>query len=72
MGSTNLVGLAKRLKPRVIIPLVNAEFIQEGPLSFLIKADGSPAQLQQQLTAAGLPTTLVPPGQPGQPVPVPL
>eukprot|EP00884_Botryococcus_braunii_P010013 jgi/Botrbrau1/19012/Bobra.0100s0044.1 len=72
MGSRNLVGLAERLKPKVIIPLVNAEFIQEGPLSFLLRAEGSLAELEGKLKAAGLPTTVLPPGPPGQPVPVPL
>jgi hypothetical protein len=72
MGNENLVSLVKRLQPKVVVPLVNAEFIQEGPLSTLIRAEGSPQALEAKLKAEGLDTVILAPGVPGTPVPVPV
>ena len=54
MGKDNVVGLLKRLRPKVFLPLVNAEFDSEGPLSSLISEKGSVAGLPDVLKAEGL------------------
>lgn len=54
MGKDNIVGLLKQLKPKVFLPLVNAEFDSEGPLSSLISEKGSVAGLPDALKAEGL------------------
>lgn len=54
MGKDNVVGLLKRLRPKVFLPLVNAEFDSEGPLSSLISEKGNVAGLPDILKAEGL------------------
>ena len=54
MGKDNVVGLLKRLKPKIFLPLVNAEFDSEGPLSALISEKGNVAGLPDVLKAEGL------------------
>ena len=54
MGKDNVVGLLKRLRPKVFLPLVNAEFDSEGPLSSLISEKGNVAGLPDVLKAEGL------------------
>ncbi len=54
MGKDNVVGLLKRLQPKVFLPLVNAEFDSEGPLSSLISEKGNVAGLPGVLKAEGL------------------
>ncbi|KAK9918517.1 hypothetical protein WJX75_004661 [Coccomyxa subellipsoidea] len=54
MGKDNVVGLLKRLRPSVLLPLVNAEFDSKGPLSRLISEKGSVQELEPQLQPQGL------------------
>lgn len=49
-----MVGLMKRLRPKVLLPLVNAEFESEGPLSKLISEKGSVQSVQPVLQREGL------------------
>ena len=53
-GKENAVKLIQTLQPSVVIPLINAQFHQSGPLSKLIHAEGSPEDLQGQLRQHGL------------------
>ena len=53
-GKRNIMSLLSRLRPRVFVPLINASFPSEGPLSKVIKEDGSLDQLEKDLKAAGL------------------
>ena len=53
-GKENAVKLVQSLQPSVVIPLINAQFNQSGPLSKLIHAEGSPEDLQGQLQQHGL------------------
>lgn len=49
-GATEMVPLLKRLKPKVVIPLMNAEFNASGPLSGLISEIGGVRDLETQLS----------------------
>jgi len=69
MGKDNVVGLLRRLKPKVFLPLVNAEFDSEGPLSSLISEKGSVAGLPDVLKREGLDIKMVVP-EPGKPTAV--
>eukprot|EP00891_Asterochloris_glomerata_P002268 jgi/Astpho2/2268/Aster-x0102 len=54
-GATeNLIDLVKALQPSIVIPLINAEFNQSGPLSWFIRPKGSVEELEQRLRNAGL------------------
>lgn len=53
-GKQNAVKLVTTMQPGVVIPLINAQFHQSGPLSKLIHAEGSPEDLQGQLQQHGL------------------
>ena len=53
-GKENALKLIKSLQPSVVIPLINAQFHQSGPLSKLIHAEGSPEDLQELLQHNGL------------------
>lgn len=53
-GKENAVKLIQTLQPSIVIPLINAQFHQSGPLSKLIHAEGSPEDLQGQLQEHGL------------------
>ena len=53
-GQQNACKLVQTLQPSVVIPLINAEFKQSGPLSMLIHAEGSPTDLQDQLQQKGM------------------
>ena len=50
-GATAMVPLLKRLKPRVVIPLLNAEFNASGPLHDMLSETGGAEELQAQLRA---------------------
>ena len=73
-GATeNLIDLVKALQPSIVIPLINAEFNQSGPLSWFIKPKGSVEELEQRLKNAGLHRSRVQmPAAPGQPFAVDL
>lgn len=70
MGKDNVVGLLKRLKPKVFLPLVNAEFDSEGPLSSLISEKGSVAGLPAILKREGLVDIEMVVPEPGKPTAV--
>lgn len=53
-GKENALKLIESLQPSVVIPLINAQFHQSGPLSKLIHAEGSPEDLQGLLQHNGL------------------
>ncbi len=68
MGKQNVVGLLKRLRPSVLLPLVNAEFDSEGPLSKLISEKGSVQELEPQLPGEGLGNVRVLVPEPAKPL----
>ncbi len=72
MGKQNVVGLLKRLRPSVLLPLVNAEFDSEGPLSKLISEKGSVQELEPQLPREGLGNVRVLVPEPAKPLSVEL
>jgi len=48
-GTSETIPLLKMLKPKVVIPLMNAEFDASGPLNSLIMETGGPEMLSNQL-----------------------
>lgn len=71
-GSQSAVDLAQWVKPQVMLPTAaggNIEF--SGLLMKLLRASGSPAVVQNQLTTAGLTTQVIDP-QPGNRLEIPL
>lgn len=71
MGEENLVKLVKALRPAALIPLVNAEFEQRGPLAAAIQqvGDGGVAAVEARLKEAGLSSTkYYAPEAPGRPL----
>jgi hypothetical protein len=72
MGKDNSLGLLKRLRPSVFLPLVNAEFDSEGPLSKLISEKGSVQSAQAQLQREGMGDIRVLVPSPAQPLSVDL
>jgi hypothetical protein len=68
-GDTDLTTLLKLLKPKVLVPLLNADLDQEGQLTSVMSVRGSSAaeDLRQALAAAGLSATkLEYPAPPGE------
>lgn len=53
-GKQNACKLVQTLQPSVVVPLINAEFRQSGPLSMLIHAEGAPTDLYDQLQQKGM------------------
>ncbi len=51
-GASDNMQLLGLLRPRVVIPLLNADFDQSGPLAEVLQEVGSVAELQAQLAAA--------------------
>ena len=70
MGKDNVVGLLQRLRPKILMPLVNAEFDSEGPLSKLISEKGSVHELNAVLDREGLSGVKVVVPEAGKPVSV--
>ena len=72
MGEENLIKLVRTLKPAALIPLVNAEFEQSGPLAAAIQqvGDGGVAAVEARLKEAGLGgrTRYYAPEAPGRPL----
>ena len=66
MGDMNLLRLLGLLRPTVLVPLLNAEIDQEGPLSGLIVERGSYEQVKGQLVASGLGVRMEFPAPPGE------
>lgn len=50
-GATTNVELLKLLRPRVVIPLMNADFDASGPLNDLLSERGGPVELERQIKA---------------------
>lgn len=48
-GATDNTSLLKLLKPKVLIPLMNAEFDATGPLDKLIVEQGGPEELEREM-----------------------
>ena len=67
LGNDNIERLCRRLRPRVLLPLTNAEFESEGALSGAIRQVGSVQEAERRLPAAGLADVLLkvpaPPGE---------
>lgn len=67
LGNDNIEKLCRRLRPRVLVPLTNAEFESEGALSGAIKQVGSVQEAEARFSAAGLADVLLkvpaPPGK---------
>ncbi len=53
-GDMNLQQLLQLTKPKVVVPLMNAEIDQEGPLSQLLIERGETQGLEEQLRSAGM------------------
>lgn len=72
MGEENLLRLVEALRPRALVPLVNAEFDQSGPLAAAIQqvGDGGRAAVEARLEGAGLgaATRYCVPEAPGRPL----
>ena len=72
MGEENLVRLVGALRPAALVPLVNAEFEQSGPLAAAIQqvGDGGRAAVEARLRGAGLggSTRYCVPEAPGRPL----
>jgi hypothetical protein len=66
LGDINLQRLLQQLRPKVVVPLLNAEIDQEGPLSQLLIERGSTQGLQAQLAAAGIAARVDFPAPPGE------
>ena len=62
-GDTDTLQLLQLLRPTVLIPLMNAEFEQSGPLATLLVERGGPQEIAQRLART--------PGQEGVRVEVP-
>jgi hypothetical protein len=72
-GGSGNVPLLRMLRPRVVVPLENAEFDSSGLLADLLAESGGAAQLRAQLAADGeLRGTRVELPAPGRPMEVPL
>ena len=71
-GKRNIMSLLSRLKPQVFVPLINASFPSEGPLSKVIKEDGSLDQLAKDLKVAGLDVAIKQPAAAGKSIEVQL
>lgn len=72
LGDTNLISLLKILQPQVLVPLLNGDIDQTGPLAALIAEQGSVSAANKQIKDAGLRTKLVLPATPLQPLVLPL
>lgn len=66
LGDMNLQQLLRLMQPKVVVPLLNAEIDQEGPLAQLLIERGSKEALQEQLAAAGFKLRLDFPAPPGE------
>ncbi len=70
LGDINLMKLVKLLNPTVLVPLMNSEIDQEGPLAGIVVERGSYKETKRLL--ADLPTRLEFPAPPGEAVAVAL
>lgn len=65
-GDLNLMKLMKMLKPKVLIPLLNTETKQEGPLALLLSERGDYKRVAEELKEAGLTTRVEFPAPSGE------
>lgn len=65
-GDANIARLLRLLQPRVLVPLLNAEIDQEGPLGALLIERGSLDGLQERLQAEGISVRVDMPAPPGE------
>ena len=66
LGDINLMKLLGLLRPKVLVPLLNAEIDQEGPLAGLIVERGTYDDVARQMKASKLDTRLEFPAPPGE------
>lgn len=71
-GTRFLPPLLKRLKPKVLVPLVNAGFPSEGPLASVISERGSMDDLPRRLREEGIQVEIRVPAPPGESIEVEL
>ena len=71
-GETFLEERGSRLKPKVLVPLVNAGFPSEGPLASIISEKGSLDDLPKRLQAQGINVDIRIPADPGKSIEVEL
>lgn len=72
MGGRNISSLLRRLEPKAVVPLINASFPAEGPLSKIIKEEGSTSAVAAKLQAEGIQTQVQLPAAPGKSIEVAL
>ncbi|GAX85898.1 hypothetical protein CEUSTIGMA_g13314.t1 [Chlamydomonas eustigma] len=66
MGDVNIMKLISLLKPKVLVPLLNAEIDQEGPLSSIVVDRGDYQAVTKQITSAQPETRVEFPAPPGE------
>ena len=66
MGDMNLMKLLGLLRPKVLVPLLNAEIDQEGPLSGLILERGSYEDAKAKMAASRIDARFEFPAPPGE------
>ncbi|KAG1669006.1 hypothetical protein FOA52_000599 [Chlamydomonas sp. UWO 241] len=66
MGDINLMRLLKALRPKVLVPLLNHEIDQEGPLAPAVFNRGNVDSVRQQIKDCGLATRVELPAPPGE------
>ncbi|KAG1669003.1 hypothetical protein FOA52_000596 [Chlamydomonas sp. UWO 241] len=66
MGDINLMRLLKALRPKVLVPLLNLEIDQEGPLAPAVFNRGNVDSVRQQIKYSGLATRVELPAPPGE------
>ena len=71
-GNRYLPNLLKRLRPKVLVPLINAGFPSEGPLAGAISEKGSVDDLPQRLRQEGIDVNIRLPAEPGKSIEVEL
>lgn len=66
------MSLLRRLRPKVVVPLINASFPSEGPLSKIIKEEGNIGSLSARLQSEGVDVEVKMPAPPGQSIEISL
>ncbi|GAX77995.1 hypothetical protein CEUSTIGMA_g5437.t1 [Chlamydomonas eustigma] len=66
MGDLNIMKLISLLRPKVLVPLLNAEIDQEGPLSSIVVDRGDYQAVTKQITSAQPETRVEFPAPPGE------
>ena len=71
-GARNIVQLLRRLKPKVVLPLINAGFPSEGPLAKAVREEGDVTSLAARLQAEGIQCEVKMPAPAGQSIEIAL